>query len=915
MSDSPRSRVTGNDHPGSDGTTAIAPTTPAIQHPWETMPGSSVSNGAVLDDRHIDNGAIVPSELNGDHLSSPSHGQDDPTVTPTTTASDSVRRVPRITIEAALYALLLLAACLTRFWDLGSRTLHHDESLHSYYSWLYATGQGYSHDPLMHGPFLFHANALVYLLFGASDATSRYMPALFGAVLVGLPYFLRGPRHLGRWGALMASAFFLVSPTILYQSRYIRHDIYTVVGSLILVIGIMRYIERPERRWLVTAGAAVGLLLTNHEIIFGIGAIFVAILWGALLWRSLRPLLPLHIAAAVVAAALVMVRPGPFSRSFPEIPWDRDGSNAPQPTRAHQMDYYAELLQHPLVIALVVLALVVVAAAAIILARRWNADQTPGLIIGSVGGALAVGALWVVLVLLLNDGPAWRPVAALVIASGALAGAGWLVSRGRQSVDPGNRWLDALFGAAPRHSVDAAVAAAGRDVRGIGLALGVAASIFVALYTSLFTNIHGILTGTTATDGTLLYWLGQQGERRGEQPWFYFLLLMPQYEFLAFLLGGAAVVAVAVAVLRATRYGESHSRLFFQLFLAIWFAGIFAALSYAGEKMPWLVVHITLPAILLAAGLVGQVAERVAAWRSSSALRWSRTETLLTTSLLTIGGAWLLLAGRMSYGSFVPGGDLTRVVTPDAADHWWWLAIPPAAAAVAIAIGVIGRGYRRAGSATFAALAIGLVLLQIHAGWRTTYQEGDVPKDMLVYTQTAPDVSRMVRELGELSAETTGGKDLDIWYDGYVSWPLQWYLRDFPNHHYYTTLTEPPSNAAVVIAQNDRKSAVEPYLKGYTPQEYVLRWWFPEYPIYRNFAIAPELRPGASAWETSKQPHGLGAIVGSVVDSFATQLSPEGQQQVYRLLMYRDLPAPIESYRYTIYVRNDLLPLLNQIRY
>ena len=51
-----------------------------------------------------------------------------------------------------------------------------------------------------------------------------------------LPYLLRGPRLLGRWGALTASFLLLVSPTILYQSRYIRHDIYTVVGSLLLFI-------------------------------------------------------------------------------------------------------------------------------------------------------------------------------------------------------------------------------------------------------------------------------------------------------------------------------------------------------------------------------------------------------------------------------------------------------------------------------------------------------------------------------------------------------------------------------------------------------------------------------------------------------------------------------------------------------
>jgi hypothetical protein len=94
-----------------------------------------------------------------------------------------------------------------------------------------------------------------------------------------------------------------------------------------------------------------------------------------------------------------------------------------------------------------------------------------------------------------------------------------------------------------------------------------------------------------------------------------------------------------------------------------------------------------------------------------------------------------------------------------------------------------------------------------------------------------------------------------------------------------------------------------------------LRWWFPEDPIYRNFAIAPELRPGRSAWKTSDQPHGPGAIAASVLESLSHLLTAEGQQRLYRLVVYRDLPVRIDSYDYTLYVRNDLVPLFNQIRY
>jgi hypothetical protein len=47
----------------------------------------------------------------------------------------------------------------------------------------------------------------------------------------------------------------------------------------------------------------------------------------------------------------------------------------------------------------------------------------------------------------------------------------------------------------------------------------------------------------------------------------------------------------------------------------------------------------------------------------------------------------------------------------------------------------------------------------------------------------------------------------------------------------------------------------------------------------------------------------------------STLFTPEGEQKAYRLVMYRDLPAPIGQYRFTMYVRNDLLPYFNGTRY
>jgi hypothetical protein len=274
----------------------------------------------------------------------------------------------------------------------------------------------------------------------------------------------------------------------------------------------------------------------------------------------------------------------------------------------------------------------------------------------------------------------------------------------------------------------------------------------------------------------------------------------------------------------------------------------------------------------------------------------------------------------MTYGEFVsstlPGG-WERTVAPWAQEHWWLLAVPPLVGIVAIGAAWLRRGGRLAMQPALVALVLVLALAQVHVAWRLVYQEGDVPKDMLVYTQTSPDMQRMVQELTTLSEMTTGGLNLEIWYDDNdgVSWPMQWYLRDFPNRHLYgSTLAGPPDGVPIVLVGDNNRTSVEPYLEGYTAQAYALRWWFPER-IYRDFAIAPEITPSQSAWGTASNPHGLPDIARSVLSSVSTLLSPDAQQRLYRLVMYRDLPFRIDDYGYTLYVRNDLLPLYNQIRY
>ena len=149
-----------------------------------------------------------------------------------------------------------------------------------------------------------------------------------------------------------------------------------------------------------------------------------------------------------------------------------------------------------------------------------------------------------------------------------------------------------------------------------------------------------------------------------------------------------------------------------------------------------------------------------------------------------------------------------------------------------------------------------------------------------------------------------------------MSWPLYWYFRDNPNASPFGGTLNANTDAAVIFILANRSGTPQnsAVLSKYTGVTYAFRWHFPE-ELYRNFAIAPELTPGSSAWGVQENPHGIPAIAESIWSSVMTQSDPEGAQRLFRLLMYRELPEGLNGYRYKIYIRNDLLPYYNDIRY
>ncbi|MFW6074105.1 MAG: flippase activity-associated protein Agl23 [Chloroflexota bacterium] len=754
----------------------------------------------------------------------------------------------QITVERLIYILIAVAAVATRFWDLSSRAMNHDESLHTYYSWVYYDSFRYVHDPLMHGPFLFHLNAFFYFLFGASDYVGRLGPAIFGTLLVLMPALLRSPRLLGRWGAISASLLILVSPSILYYSRFIRHDIYALFATFAIAIAALRYYEKPERRWLVIAGAFTGLLFCTKEVSFIVAFIMVTFVVAVATWQAHRLLFATVVGVVIAAGVTVLALQALGVQPFPEIPWE-------DPTEQNIRQFVIDAAQHPAVLA--------------------------------VTGIFGLG---IVAILMISDR--------------------------MRTADGG--WLHDVIGRTPPGTTAHTLYMAIRDRRGMQFAFASGLSIFVILYTSLFTNVAGLVS---ATFGALGYWLGQQDVQRGEQPWFYYLLLAPQYEFIIVLLFPVAAALTAVtAIARARKNEVIDRRLYCRVFFLYWAVMMLAILSWASEKMPWLIVHLVLPMILLVASHIGE-------WIESLEARFRAGDVKMKPALALAGFvplvaiAWFALWAWGTAGPWEYRDDIdnyVRTLQPAVSDNPWILYIPLIALIVGYLVSLKFISWNSATKIATVALCAVALIAQFHVSYRFTYEEGDVAVDMLMYSQASPDTARTIEELGQLSRTVTGGKDLEVWYDSGTSWPFQWYLRDYDNRRFYgTELSEPPS-ADVVLIATEYLDGNEEMLDGYTYEEYTMRWFFPENPTYRRFAIAPELNDEnrQNYFDDRPGPYSASDAIGSALHSIASLRDPEQQGKMFRLVAYRELWDQIRSdYTFRVYVRDDLMPAFNHLRY
>ena len=715
--------------------------------------------------------------------------------------------------EPASYGLLVLLAAVLRFYNLGARAMHHDESLHGFFSYgfkkqlsqFFTSGtahDSYKHVPFMHGPFQFIGNGFMMWIFQDGEFQARILAASMGTAMVFMPFLLR--KQLGTAGALATAAFIAFSPTLLYYSRFTREDIYTAFWTLGIVVFAWRYMASKENKFLYLTAGFMAMAFATKETTFltvfafvfffdYLLAIHIADKIRAKSTNMSQPLYVALTAGLVVAAAPIAVG-WPFIES-----WRKKYELDEMPPEAN------------LIVVMGSLALPLYAAGVQLLpffGADWRnrAGETGNLHIADAEQTVAYISIFTLIGISAVLGLLWRPKV-------------WLIAAACF-------WIP-----------------------------------FILLYTTFFSNPAGFFSGIW---GSMDYWISQQDVRRGNQPDYYYFITLPVYEFLplvisiaaagyyairgkllnALIVGGGLLAILALLLLPpgpdVQKVSSFHIILPFTIvligilafpmerlnrFLLFWTVVTTFALTLAGEKMPWLNVHIALPLAVVAGRAVGQMVE-------GNDLRndLPKLERIAPFAYAAIASALAVLVfvivGPLSLASL--GGWILAIVA-GVSVYWAYSGYSRKTAYQVAMVGAV------------AAFAVFSVRAGVLASWGhpnnpykgdvATRDYGDVPDELLVYTQTSGDIPVLRDSIDKAARDSNLGLNMPIVVDsvdGYT-WPWAWYLRDYKQVSYTTVGANyaPPQGAILLIA---RQNATNVQLNGAYQEgvPYHHRRWFPE---------------------------------------------------------------------------------------
>ncbi len=751
-------------------------------------------------------------------------------------ASESVINRPlfpflkKITLEVVLITVILILAVFSRFYNLGARVMSHDEVNHVVPSFDLFMGRGYSHDPMTHGPMQFHLIALSYFILGDNDFSARLPAALFSVAAIAFVIF-GFRRYLGRTGALIAGFLFLISPYMLFYGRYARNEGFIELWACVQLYAVIRYLDKGEKSSLYLLAGILSLQLCTKETAYIYIAILLLFLAFHFLWQLIKVrwnrgtklapfLINLTILAMFAGVALFcyFIIKKAATQTVPPTDWYLQslGRLGLSPL---QLGFLLAVLGS--LIMIILLALLFKSS---ILPQEKPAHRTLDLLI--LVGTLIIPLLVAFPIKMMG----WDPldysqlgqihtviIFILISLPALILGILWDWST----------WLKSA---------------------------GIYFGIFIVLYTTFFTNANGFFTGLV---GSLGYWLQQQSVNRGGQPTYYYALVqIPFYEFLA-ALGLILGIYFAIRYWRFTtvpgyspalqpedkkiaiskkarqvkagtdrdqeikvEIDKAPGKVPVMSLLTFWSLTSLIAYSIAGEKMPWLTVHIAF-AMLLAAGWgLGFLIDSTP-WKKLSIRRANLGFLLMPTFLIFL----MMFIGNLLGGQLPFQGKTLEELR--ATNTFIFLTIAIGLSAAGLFYCFLKKPFGLVFRIFTTVFFIFMVFVTVRTSIRANFINYDNAKEFLVYAHAARGPKDMLAQIEEISYRTTKGLDIEIGYDNDGLYPFWWYLRSYPNAHFFGG--EPTREIAdyeIVIAGEATWARVEQLLKDdFISIEYMRLWW------------------------------------------------------------------------------------------
>lgn len=733
----------------------------------------------------------------------------------------------KISWQHILILLIIIAAILTRFVNLGERVMSHDEVNHVVPSYDLYTGVGYSHDPISHGPLQFHLIALSYFLFGDSDFTSRIPHALASVATIVFVLFAYR-KYFGKKGATITGILFLISPLLMFYGRYARNEALVGLFLVIMLYAIMRYFKQRDNFSLFLLTITLSLHFTAKETAYIHTAILMIFLFFKLLADvfhtkvvniksfMLNVLLVVVILASVIASILLFRQTDLSSIENAGLILQ----NAETQTLRMQFYYISQSIQ-ALLPGLIPLIASIVAVLFLRKSLRWD--------LFSASPAFNLFVVVVTLVLpLLAAFPVrfcgYDPIL-YTSATSNMLDLVYILYLVIISIVLGLNWK-------PKFWWKIAV---------------LFYAIFFLFYTTFMTNMTGALTGIV---GSLGYWLAQQDVNRGNQPIYYYALLqMPFYEFLA-IAGSLLAVILAVFKKRPTSTsceedtsvaindkGKNNienpvkNNLSITTLLLFWGISSLIAFSIAGEKMPWLTVHIAIPFLLLAGYGLGKFLETIP-WKEKS-FRENLIGVLLSLLILFLAFSILITL----VGNTPPFQGKTQQQLRNTY-HFLFQCI--LLVGLVVVYRTFLKDWAKRVKSKFFILALFIILGAItgQSALRASFENYNYPTEYLVYAHAAPGPKEILEQIEEISLRLTGSLDIRVAYDNHSLYPFWWYFRDYPNRiGYMENPTRSLEDVPIILAGQANYSSVEPIIRNnYYAFDYYRLWW----PNQDYFNLTPE---------------------------------------------------------------------------